>query len=202
MHLLITGIFLGWGAAIPIGPMNLEIMRRNLRYGFLVGLFFGLGACLADISYLALISLGLLNFLNQPLVLKFVGLIGASILLWFGFKAFRMPVGAMQEKKTSLSLLPNLIEGLSLTLLNPFTILFWASISTQLPLLASTPWQLMIVGGGLTIGTVSWVLVLNAVLHFIRYRINDKLLRYLNYAGGIIVIGFAIFGIIYALSLG
>ncbi len=30
---LLFGLLLGWGAAIPIGPMNLEIIRRNLRYG-------------------------------------------------------------------------------------------------------------------------------------------------------------------------
>ncbi len=33
MHFLIFGLLLGLGAAIPIGPVNLEIIRRNLKDG-------------------------------------------------------------------------------------------------------------------------------------------------------------------------
>ena len=43
MHraLLLQGILIGLGAAVPIGPVNVEIARRTLRGGFLAGLFLG-----------------------------------------------------------------------------------------------------------------------------------------------------------------
>ena len=69
LNLFIFGLFLGWGAAIPIGAINLEIIRRNLRFSTASGLAFGLGACVADVTYLVLLSVGILQFLNYPFVL-------------------------------------------------------------------------------------------------------------------------------------
>ena len=38
------GILLGWGVAVPLGPVNVEIARRTLRRGFRAGFFLGMGA--------------------------------------------------------------------------------------------------------------------------------------------------------------
>jgi threonine/homoserine/homoserine lactone efflux protein len=46
MHLLLFGILLGMGAAIPIGPINLEIIRRNLRFGTSFGIATGMARAL------------------------------------------------------------------------------------------------------------------------------------------------------------
>ena len=90
LHALILGLLLGWGAAIPIGPMNLEIIRRNLTYGTRYGVALGLGVCSADITYIALLSFGALVVLNHPLPLAIIGFIGSIILAWFGYNALRL----------------------------------------------------------------------------------------------------------------
>ena len=41
---LSRGILLGWGVAVPLGPVNVEIARRTLRGGFRAGFFLGMGA--------------------------------------------------------------------------------------------------------------------------------------------------------------
>lgn len=196
MHLLYIGILLGLGAAIPIGPVNLEIIRRNLRFGTAYGVMTGLGACSADITYLILLCLGALAILQYPTVLHAFGFIGCLILIWFAINAFRAkPI----EKKETLKL-PSLtrysIEGYIITMLNPYTILFWASISSQISLTALTNTNaLLLTGLGVIVGTVSWVMLLNGLIHFTRHKLTEKTIKWLNYTGGIILLGFAFSGI-------
>ena len=40
MHIFYGCFLLGLGAAAPIGPVNLEIIRRNLQHGFATGFSF------------------------------------------------------------------------------------------------------------------------------------------------------------------
>lgn len=89
-HEIIFGLLLGWGAAIPIGPINLEVIRRNLQFGSRFGISFGLGACSADMTYFILLLAGALVLLQHELVLRIIGIIGALILLWFGISAIRL----------------------------------------------------------------------------------------------------------------
>lgn len=136
LHLIIFGLLLGWGAAIPIGPINLEIIRRNLHFGTLVGIAFGLGACTADLIYLVLLSLGILNILVHPLILKVIGLMSSIILIWFGVQALKLnstKIAGIKGKNTKEhSVWRNFVEGCGLTLVNPYNILFWTSVSSTL----------------------------------------------------------------------
>jgi len=203
-HEIIYGLFLGWGAAIPIGPVNLEVIRRNLRFGSRFGINFGLGACSADMTYFVLLLMGALVFLQHELVLRIVGIIGALILLWFGISALRLKPTVLAEKPVASKKDPkawhHYFQAYFMTLLNPMTILFWASISSQIASLSYHGAESAIyVGLGVLLGTVSWIVALNTALHFTRHRISDKVMHYFNIAGGIILIGFAIFGFVRAL---
>lgn len=57
VHVYFLGVLVGFGVAIPIGPMNLEIIRRNLNFGLSSGLSFGVGIISADLTYLLLLNL-------------------------------------------------------------------------------------------------------------------------------------------------
>lgn len=197
---LLFGLFLGWGAAIPLGPMNLEIIRRNLRFGTAYGLALGLGACSADVTYLVLLSLGALTILTHPAVLQIVGLIGSSILLWFGYSALRMKSSqfvfkdAQPQQRNSLPL-RHTLEGYVLTMFNPVTILFWGSVSTQIAIAArSTPHAIYYAGLGVFLATVSWVTALNTCLHFTRHRLSERVMGWINICGGLLLIVFALIG--------
>ena len=87
-----------------------------------------------------------------------------------------------------------------MTLLNPMTIVFWASVSTQIATLSYHGVAAAVyVGVGVLLGTVSWIIGLNTALHIIRHRISAKVMHYFNIAGGVILIGFAVFGFIHAM---
>jgi hypothetical protein len=51
------------------------------------------------------------------------------------------------------------------------------------------------------IGTVSWVLTLNSILHFTRHHLSQRVIQWLNYSGGVIILGFAGLGIFRAIAL-
>lgn len=197
MDLLFFGILLGLGAAIPIGPVNLEIVRRNLRFGTSSGLALGLGACFADVTYLILLCLGTLSLLQYPEVLRLIGFVGSLVLAWFGISAFRAKIPETPEHRERHSLGKHGIEGYLMTLINPFTILFWASVTSQITFAASQHSNIVVLAGlGVVIGTVSWVIFLNTIIHVTRHRLNSTVIKWLNYLGGFILLGFAIIGII------
>ena len=202
MHLLLLGILLGMGAAIPIGPVNLEMIRRNLRFGTPYGVMLGLGACGADLTYLILLCLGALVLLQYPEVLHVIGFVGALVLAWFGISILRSNNQSdIPDIKANPSLIRNGIEGYVITLINPYTILFWASISSQLSVAAaSSDYAIWLAGAGVVIGTVGWVVVLNGLLHVTRHRLSPTVMTWLNYTGGIILLCFAAIGIWRALG--
>jgi L-lysine exporter family protein LysE/ArgO len=201
LEILVIGILLGLGAAIPIGPINLEIIRRNLHGGTWAGLLFGLGACSADLIYLILLSLGALSLFTHPLILKIVAFVGAFVLVYFAYCAFT----AKSPPKTQLTigetmLIKQFLSGLLLTFSNPMTILFWASISTQVVTLsAKHPQAVIFAGLGVVIGTFSWVLGLNTFIHMTKHKISDRVIGVLNKIGGLILLSFAGYSIYVAL---
>ena len=201
MHLIFVGLLLGWGAAIPIGPINLEIARRNLSFGTPYGVALGVGASLADLTYLLLLCLGALSLLAYPNVLKIIGIGGALVLMWFAYKAFRAGVSSASIKGGDKSILHNVSEGFLLTLLNPYTILFWGSISSQLTAISKQgDIGIILAGVGVILGIFCWVAALNSVLHFTRHKLSPKVMRGLNIVGGVIILGFACYGLFHNLN--
>lgn len=193
-HYILFGLLLGWGAAIPIGPMNLEIIRRNLTLGTRFGVAFGAGAASADITYIILLSLGLLVLLQNPTSMTIITLVGSCILLYFGYKALTAKVNTRTQ---TTPLVANKIpkhyaSGYFLTLLNPYTIIFWLSVSTQITGFASTGKLAVFWSGlGVFLAALSWALSLNTILHFTKHKIPENIIKLLNKLGAIILFCFA-----------
>ena len=81
---LAAGIALGLGAAVPIGPVNVEIARRALRVGFRAGVALGLGAVTVDVFYAVISAMSFTRVLNHPAVLIPVAAGGACLLAFLG----------------------------------------------------------------------------------------------------------------------
>lgn len=203
LHSYILGFLLGLGAAIPLGPLNIEIIRRNLILGVRYGVFFGFGACSADLIYLILLSLGALTLLTHPIVLKTVGVVGSCIIAWFGFSALRIKnnmIDAETVKPKNKPVYMHYLQALSLTLLNPYTIIFWASVSSQVAgLVKHADGSIIGAGVGVATSTVLWVISLNALLHFTRHKFSKRQMQTLNIIGGVLLLFFALFGLIHFL---
>lgn len=195
-HQFILGLLLGWGAAIPIGPMNLEMIRRNLNHGAMIGFSLGLGACLADVTYLVFLSMSAFAILRYPIVMVIVSILGALILFYFGLATLKQKPPSELDKikvRSPKQHWVTLLQGYVLTLVNPYTILFWASVSAQVAILSQGLRESAIaLGLGVLMATVSWVVLLNTVVHQIRHKLSKQTIHRLNYFGASLLILFAI----------
>ncbi len=198
MHIFIFCLLLGLGAAAPVGPVNFEIIRRSLHAGFITGVVFGMGACLVDLTYLILLSAGILAFLKLPILLNVIGMLGALIIAWFGLQALTSNAHYTDKTVNSKPLALHIRDGYLMTLFNPYTILFWASVSTQIASLGGTHHGLLLGGTGVLLGTFGWVIFLNTLIHFSKRLIADKAMRWINIVGGILLIAMAVYGFIHS----
>ena len=83
------GVLLGLGAAMPLGPVNVEIARRVLRAGFFAGVALGLGAVTVDVVYALTSAFSFVRLDDRPRVARTVGAVGVAFLVYLGVQCLR-----------------------------------------------------------------------------------------------------------------
>jgi threonine/homoserine/homoserine lactone efflux protein len=149
---IISGIGLGLGLAIMMGPAFFTLLQTSIDRGFRNALRFALGIFLSDAFLIAVAFLGVASLLGRPMVKEIVGLVGGGALIGIGIYTFLQRwkgqsikveaeiMEAVEIEKTIL--LPRLsrpiiifVKGFLLNLANPATWFFWifwvGVVSTQ-----------------------------------------------------------------------
>lgn len=197
---LLQGVLLGLGAAVPIGPVNVEIARRTLRSGFRAGFVLGCGAVTVDITYALLSSLSLAPLLVRPMVQAVLGTGGIALLLYLTTLCFISMVrslraaGSPLDEPVAPSVRSGYVTGFFMTLLNPLTLAFWFLVvpATAGRVGDGSGWVLMVVCGGVFLGTISWVVSFSGLLAWAgRFRRNWWIVA-ADATGGLILLGFAL----------
>ena len=201
---LLRGVLLGLGAAVPIGPVNVEMARRALRGGFFAGFALGCGAVTVDVLYLVLSSLSVAQLLNHPRVITPLAAAGVLLLTFLGVMSLLSvrkhlrsdPVRAESEPPPAAKAHSAYLTGVLMTLLNPMTLAFWFTV---VPAQASgvggiakdRAAELPIIGTGVFIGTIGWVVAFSGLLGWAgRYRRNWWM-ALADAAGGVMLLAFA-----------
>jgi len=132
------------------GPVTaLTITRGTQRRE--AGALIAVGHGIVEVLIILLIYLGFARYLRLPVVRISVGLAGGLFLLWMGFQMFRTRIKLDDlQKQLSHS---SVIAGLTLTVVNPYFFLWWATIGTAL--LASA--RSFGGGGVIAMGVTHWV---------------------------------------------
>ncbi|WP_036774193.1 LysE family translocator [Photorhabdus australis] len=197
-----TFFLLGLGAAAPVGPINIEIMRRHLNISCLHAVVFGLGACFADIIYLLLLGFGILQLFSNTIFMPILGFLGALMVIWFGIISFINKKN--NEENINIISKPyyrHFFDGVLLTLLNPYNIIFWLSVSAQLNNITSDKYGLAIGASGTIIGVVFWVVFINTVIFFSKKMLSHRIIKFINYASGVTLIILGLYFFSYSLTL-
>ncbi len=88
--LLLQGLLIGLGIAVPVGPVGLLVIQRTLAGGFRPGFLSGLGAAGADAVYGAIGGFGIgwatAVLLDWQVAFR---LAGGLFLAWLAWGAFR-----------------------------------------------------------------------------------------------------------------
>lgn len=195
---ILQGFLLGLGAAVPIGPVNVELARRTLRGGFTAGVALGCGAVTVDVTFAALTSLSLMHLLDRP-GLHFPLLVaGTCILTFLGITCLvsaRKPPqdDDSQAQVPIVSLRRNYLTGLVMTLMNPFTLAFWV---VAVPAAGARTHEMSLVWFcvGVFGGTVCWVVCFAYILSILHRFRQAIWIRRADIAGGIILLFFALLG--------
>ena len=191
MDSFITGILLGLGVAIPIGPLNILIMNYSLS-SFGRGFALGMGAMSADILYFVLLSLGVLVVFDNPWIFKSIAIFGAIFLLymaWACYKNASKMLAKISCTERGESLLACYLKGLGLNSINPFIIGFWLSLSSVIA--SSANW--MIAALGVLLALFAWVVGLSLATSLARRIISAKVARIFSYVSAVLMLFFTAF---------
>jgi len=194
-----SGVLLGLGAAVPIGPVNVEIARRTLRGGFAAGVALGCGAVTVDITYAVLSSLSLRPLLDQHWLMLTLSIAGTVLLVYLGVMSLRAAWKSRKLDATTLFAAPALslhggyVTGLLMTLLNPITLAFWFLVvpATTLKLGLDPSHDLPAICTGVFLGTISWVMTFAGLLTWLGRSKKPTWIILADAIGGAVLLAFA-----------
>ncbi|MDD4357693.1 MAG: LysE family transporter [Smithellaceae bacterium] len=195
---LVQNILLGLTLAAPIGPVNVEIIKRGMKSGFKQALLTGAGAMSADATYLTLIFFGLTAFLNQPMMKIILGVAGSVILVYLGAASIRESFSATvaTNHQTQRILKNSYVTGFMLAISSPMTIVWWTGVFGAL-MTSQTHTQTDISAFlsclSILLGCFLWVFFLAIALHWGKKFINERMTRSVSLVAGIFLVGFGIY---------
>ena len=199
-QILAKGFGIGLGVAAPIGPVNIEIIRRGLRSGFREAFALGMGAVTADGIYLALVCLGVSRVAEYAVVRVTLPALGVVMLEALGVLAFRdamrlseMPRETLEPGAGATSSLRCYGLGMAMMATNPLSMAAWLGFSSVV--IGSTSANSMAyVWFALSVpaGCATWVVFISSVLHFGRRFVNVAVLRAVNLISGLFLCGFGL----------
>src|SRR4029453_4838210 len=118
-------------AAIP-GPGVTALVARALGSGFRSSLFMSLGLILGDLTYLPPVVLGLaLVAQTFGMVFLFIKWAGVTYLVWLAWSFWTSGITAetVEAKKAKGGFFASFLAGLTVTLGNPKTMIFYLAIT-------------------------------------------------------------------------
>lgn len=214
-------------AAVP-GPINLEVVRRSLNRGPILGLAFGMGAVTADIIFCIAGSYGASSLVNSlPRNGKaFMWLVGSTCLLLVGLSALRAKVpvprplphmGQTQEIGTlqfshpvigMQRILKYYFLALILTLTSPATIMYWVATLLGVSKFTADPTEVdrpdyvpFVLAAGVGIACTLWVIMVATIAGKFHRRIQPRTYLLVERAGGLALCGFAAFSFYKAIRI-
>ena len=201
--LFVQGLGLGIGAAVPIGPVNVEIARQTLRRGRAAGVLLGCGAVTVDLAYAVLSSTGVSLFAS-PRFLTIFSCASAVLMAVLGVFSLRSawraraPKAVEQEDapapaKPPPQLLRQYATGVAMTGLNPYSIGFWF---IALPGLLGgkaehSGTDLPIICTGVVVAALAWVFGFVSVLGLLGRFDLRRWMIWTDTVGGVLLLGFA-----------
>jgi threonine/homoserine/homoserine lactone efflux protein len=187
------GVILGLSVAAPVGPTNIELIRRGLKGGFSSCIFFSIGVDIALVVYLVAVFAGL-TFLTQVKALNFLlSVFGVVVLLFLGYSGIKD-----FSNRDALDLTPgaedrHLLSGVMLTISNPAVLLFWSGIiGANVATRDLSGEGRLLISAGILLGVSAWLFFLSLLVHGGRRFITPRIFGYVSAIAGVILIGFGL----------
>jgi threonine/homoserine/homoserine lactone efflux protein len=196
--LFARGLGIGFSIAAPVGPIGILCIRRTISDGARVGIACGLGAATADAVYGCIAGFGLTAlsglWVSQQAWLR---LVGGVFLCYLGIRTFLSRPSAGTGSATGRGVAGAYGTTFFLTLTNPMTILSFAAVFAGLGLGQGAADYLGAVSlvTGVFLGSTAWWLMLSGAVSWVRGRLSERHLRWINRTAGAVIGGFGVFAL-------
>lgn len=204
--LIVYGMTVGVALAAPIGPINIEIIRRGIRDGFAHGWLVGLGALSADTVYAMVIVSGFASFAGDERIRLVLYLAGGLMLSWVGWSSLRTALrgieGSPDDRPKPRG--RSYLTGLLMAAFNPMGIVYWLTVGAGLAAdavsrVGQSGAPVLVIG--VMVGIFLWVSTLSVIAQVSRRFVTGHGMRWVTGVSGVIIIGFGIFFVVQAARL-
>jgi L-lysine exporter family protein LysE/ArgO len=200
LQTIINGFVLGFIAS-PNCPSNAEEIRLGTRYHAGYALLVGIGAVTGDAIVLGAVLLGLGPLLSvYPWLNSSLLFVGSAVLFYVSWGIFKEATNVLawaNTSQTTATLLRAFWIGFAITTFNPFTALWW--IGLLAPMLEQEH-NIAFFSVMVLLGSLTWFLLLAAILHFSRSWLTAVFRRWVLTGSGLLSSGYAVYFFVLAIQ--
>ncbi|MBP2636624.1 MAG: Lysine exporter protein [Firmicutes bacterium] len=185
--LFTTAFIVGFSGAMMPGPMLTVTISETPRRGFWVGPQMVLGHSIVELLLVVCLAGGFTYYLQQPIVIGSIGLVGGVVLLWFGWGIYKSAKSGdvsldFSEKETNTAstnkkLMHPWVSGVILSLTNPYWSLWWATVGVSYVIVAMNlgVTGLIMFFTGHILADLLWYALVSFIVDSGRNLISDKI---------------------------
>ncbi len=203
--MVVRGIAIGAIISAPMGPVGILCVQRTLDGGRRHGFYTGIGASISDLFYCLLTGFGLSfieGFLQENQ--QVIQILGSVVLIGFGIYIMRKnPVRSLSPPPATAGRKgKDVLSGFLFTFSNPLILFLiiglFARFNFQSP---DYRWYHYIVGYiSIVCGAVGWWWLVTFAVNKVRAHFNLRSMWIVNRVIGIVILIFALYGIISAFT--
>ena len=134
---VVTVVLITASGALAPGPLFFQTISQGTKTGARSGLIFSISHTVVEFSLIMLLAFGLLALRNEVFIRNIIGILGGVVLIVFGLYQI---VGTLKKKdinqKKEVSSHRLFFIGILFTAFNPYFILWWLTVGSNLILLA------------------------------------------------------------------
>ena len=137
-EIFIGAMIVGFSGALSPGPMLTLVISSTAEKGFWTSFFIVVGHAILELAVVAAFFLGLIRYLENPLISKVIGIVGGVFLIYLGIdiiisvfrKKFLIDFKSVLKQRTMNARSTGIImaKGVLVSLMNPYWYIWWISI--------------------------------------------------------------------------
>ena len=195
MLLFVSAFGLGLALFAVPGAITDQLLRGLGQRGFLWALFVQLGALLGLILWAVIAFVGTALLVQNTLARVMLGATGVLLLLWLAWQALRDGYRGKGGETKAANVRGDFALGASLTLANPFPVVFWLSV---LPTLMATgrasldPKEVVVFFAGFLVSALLWSVLMSSLIAWGRRFVTPVFFRLVNLVCGLFLGFFAL----------
>jgi threonine/homoserine/homoserine lactone efflux protein len=137
LSFVVTVVLITASGALAPGPLFFQTISQGTKIGARSGFIFSIAHTVVEFSLIMLLALGLLAVRNEIFIKNIIGILGGVVLIIFGLYQI---LGTLKKKDINQKdVVPShrlFFIGILFTMLNPYFIIWWLTVGSNLILLA------------------------------------------------------------------